>query len=125
MIDIQKLHTILLDKFPNIEDRPKHASFLLKAGKIIASGFNSRTKTHPWAVKYGHKFCRVHSELDVLLHFPFALDYLKEFTLVNLRILKSGRLSMSKPCLACQYMLASLKPKRVYYTNMYGILEEF
>lgn len=122
---LNKLHTILLDKFPNLEDRPKHATFILKAGKIICVGFNQKHKTHPWAVKYGHKFGRVHSELNALLHFPFAINHLKDFTLVNLRILKDGKLSVSKPCIACQYMLSVLKPKRIYYTNVYGMLEEF
>lgn len=97
-----------------------HFSVLMDGKKIVSLGNNSERKTHPLACKYGARFSAIHSELDCILHFPYMPQLLKEFTLVNLRFLRNGRVAIAKPCVSCQQLLQDFGISEVYYTNYYG-----
>lgn len=100
--------------------RSKHFSFLLKRRKIVGFGYNRSYDTHPIAYKYGYLFSGIHSELDCILSFNHAPRELHRCTMVNLRFLADGTLSMSKPCKKCQELLRNFNIDKIVYTNRLG-----
>lgn len=103
--------------------RSKHFSFLARKKAIIAVGWNKSRTTHPLAKKYGHRFSCIHSELDVLLNFPYPLKELYRYDLINVRINSVDSLVMSFPCVWCRKMLSDFGINKVYYTNNNGQFE--
>lgn len=100
-----------------------HASLICYKGKIITIGLNNQYKTHTKASK---DWPFLHSELDCLLRFKrkTRID-LSDSILYNVRMGKSGRLLMSRPCSECTKLILAANFKAVYYTNNLGLFEEF
>lgn len=94
-----------------------HFSALMSGKRIVSLGNNAKRKTHPLCLKYGTRFAAIHSELDCILHFPYTPQFLKEFTLVNLRFLRNGNVAIAKPCTSCQKLLRDFGISEVYYTD--------
>lgn len=126
---------ISLSLLPDINDsKSKHFTFLLKRKKIISIGYNKTKKSHPICYKYGHKFNAIHSEVDAILKASRYLQTLNNLILVNIRLstlslIKSKPiLRMSKPCIACRKLIASIPQiKHIYYSinnNNFELLEQ-
>jgi deoxycytidylate deaminase len=111
---------------PYIDSRSrcKHISFLLEGNKIISAGFNQGFKTHPIGKLNQHRFDNTHAELAAIIKTRWRIDKLGKLTLVNLRFLKDGNLSMSKPCIPCQKMLFSFGITDIWYSNTAGEMEK-
>ena len=99
--------------------RCSHIAFLLKHNKIIHIGFN-KVKTHPMLKYYPYYATGIHAELDVVM--KSNENDLSDYTLVVLRILKNKKLSMSKPCKSCQYIIKQYGINNCYYSDFSGKL---
>lgn len=102
----------------------KHASVIVYKGRIIVIGLNNQSKTHTKSTNV--KYPQIHSELSafVKLKNKTGLDF-SRCELYNIRVGRSGRTLLSYPCINCQKLLIAAKFKRVYYTNNWGVFEEF
>lgn len=92
------------------------AALLDKRGRPIAYGTNSY-KSHPIALYYG-AYPHVHAELDACL--GHGLRNCAGLSLVVVRALKDGSLSMAKPCTSCMRMMKDIGIKMVTYTGWQG-----
>jgi hypothetical protein len=108
---------------PMVTGRGLHFSFILNRNKVLCMGFAQAFKTNPMANKYGHRFNAIHSELHAILRFPFPPRELRNCTMVNIRFLRDGSLSISRPCGPCQRLLADFEMGEVWYTNRAGKFE--
>lgn len=105
--------------------RYKHFTFITNGNYIASIGVNNKYKTHPIANKYGHRFFSVHSEINAISKFPYNIQYLRKFSLINIRLNKKGELRLSKPCLSCAKLICELKITNVFFSNNYGTFEKF
>lgn len=85
----------------------KHATLVFKGGALFATGYNHDER---------------HSEV-VALGKLWPGDA-RGATVVNVRIKKSGKVGMSKPCLACQKILLDRGVGKCYYTDYEGQMKE-
>lgn len=83
-----------------------HASIIISGGRIISWGYNRGLK---------------HAEEMALRR---AGKNAKGATLVNVRLSKSGRFAMSRPCLHCGIMIGGYGIKKVMFSNGQGKFEE-
>lgn len=97
-----------------------HFSFIMKKKKIISFGWNNAWKTDRIAAKFSHRFNCIHSELMAIRNFPYRINELCNFTLVNVRLRKTGTVALSKPCECCERMLDAFNVHEVYYTTNNG-----
>lgn len=105
------------------EHRCFHTSFIVRKGKILATGIN-QIKTHPRTLEFGyHSICGLHSELDAAL--KLGMTDCSSHTLINIRIDGKGQLNMSKPCQFCQKLIKQLNFKNVYFTGPDGKFQPF
>lgn len=96
-----------------------------KKGRVIASGVNSYSKTHP-LMKYfseiagesEHK-ASIHAELNACLK---SGDKEIDSILVQ-RFDLQGKPKLAKPCRTCQVMLKAMGVKTVRYTTEEGVKE--
>lgn len=107
------------------DSRQLHFSFLILKNRIISVGYNLSFKTHPLAKKYNHRFCSIHSELKCIKNFPYPLDYLSKCYLINIRIMKNGKLGMAKPCIRCQRLLEDFDIRHIIFSNENGEFEYY
>lgn len=110
---------------PNIDERSKsrHISFLLKRNKIISYGWNRPWHGHPLANRYGARHSAVHSELSALIRSDLRFSEVSGLTMVNIRFLKDGTVSLSKPCAVCQNLLRAVRIEDIYFTDQDGIFQ--
>lgn len=104
-------------------DKFNHASLICYKGRILTIGLNNQYKTH---TKASQDWPFLHSELDSILQFKrkTRID-LADTELYNVRVGKSGRLLMSRPCSECTKLVIAANFKNVYYTNNLGLFEKF
>jgi deoxycytidylate deaminase len=100
--------------------RARHVSFIVRKKKIFSIGLNNSYKSHPLSATYGHRFNSIHAELAAILNFPRPIYFLSQFTVVNIRYLRNGKIGCSKPCCSCEKMLNDFNVKRVVYLNKFG-----
>ena len=83
-----------------------HVTFLTRGGAIVAIGYN-------------------HSDIHSEAHALSQLWPDHKFGLVcwNFRVTSTGRLTMAKPCTACQELLRLAKIKSIRYSNSEGKME--
>lgn len=104
-------------------------------GKIISSGINSY-KTHPIQAKYNSyrnfncysdpiNMNSRHAEIDCLasLKLKDSSDY-KHIELYICRVSKSGKVLISRPCIACFNYIKDLGIRDIYYSTDYGYAYE-
>lgn len=96
--------------------RHKHFSFIVKRNKILSVGYNLSFTTHPLSHKYGYRFSNIHSEMKAILDFPYPPTYLRDCTLINIRIMADGSVGLSKPCSKCQKLLKDFSITNIYYS---------
>jgi len=104
--------------------RFKHFTFIIVGKSVIACiGINNKSKTHPLAKKYDHRFHSTHSEINAIAKFPYPISYLKECIIVNIRLNKRGEIRLAKPCLPCQRLLKAFHVKNIYYSTNHETFE--
>lgn len=101
----------------NMEQDFKHVSFICDKSKIVCVGINKPFKTHPLAYKYLYRYSNIHSELDAILAFPYAIKTLPRYQLYNVRIRNSHTVGLSKPCQKCQKLLFDFRLTNIFYTT--------
>ncbi len=103
-----------------------HYSFVIQDNKIVEWGTNNRHEPpkhygyhRPWDGTFRPKF---HSEAYA---YKRARGLLTDdsFEIINVRLVKSGELRLSKPCRPCFELLASLGCKRFYYSSEVGFMD--
>jgi deoxycytidylate deaminase len=82
-----------------------HAAQIRRGGSVVASGYNHETR---------------HAEVDALL--KLWPSERKGTVVVSVRVTKSGRLSMGKPCEDCEAFLRANGVKAVIYSDFSGKL---
>ncbi len=108
----------------NENKKSRHVSFLVKKNKIAAIGINKEQKSHPIALKYGFWHQRIHSELDVILKFPFPASELMFYKIFNIRIDRHQKIRLACPCKRCLSLLAAYNIKGCYFTDDDGTFQE-
>lgn len=88
-----------------------------KRSRIISSGVNSYTKTHPrqayYAKRYGNRDrIFLHAELDAIIH-----CYEKPYAIYIARVNKKGLPCLAKPCKICQMAIKDVGIKKIVYTS--------
>lgn len=104
----------------NLEHRCSHVSFLILKGKIVHIGTNS-VRTHPENLKYNY-----HNNGAVGLHAELAVciksrkEDLSNYSMVVLRVDRTGQLNNSKPCRGCENVIKQFNINDVWYSNNKG-----
>ena len=104
----------------NLEHRCSHMAFLIRCGKIVHIGTNS-CKSHPETLKYDykdHQKVGIHAELAVCM--KSGKDNLKDYTMIVLRVDRTGKLANSKPCCGCQSVIQQFDVGEVWYSDNKG-----
>ena len=116
---------------PDSDNRCYHITFVIKK-KILSIGINS-SKTHARSQDYSYQgrngedlrqVVGKHSELAAVIKMGYQESY-EDFSFVNIRLGKTGKLLNSRPCIGCASMLHQIKPKKVFYSTNEGTFEEF
>ena len=94
-----------------------HTTFMIRKNKIVAMGINNPHKTHPYNLKYPYssEFKGIHSELAAIIH--YGSEVCEDIIFLNLKIGKTGKLFLSKPCLGCQSLLKQVGFKKMFYSD--------
>ena len=104
----------------NLEHRCSHIAFLIRCGKIIHIGTNS-CKSHPETLKYAykdHQKVGIHAELNVCM--KSGKENLKDYSMVVLRVDRTGNLANSRPCCGCQSVIKQFNIGDVWYSDSKG-----
>jgi deoxycytidylate deaminase len=117
---LQKATEFCLAQYNNIQHNYKHFSFIFRKTRLVAFGINAPYKTHPVALRFGHRFASIHSELAAILSFPYPNKELRDCRLINVRVDKYGKIKMSKPCKNCEPMLSWAGLKEIWYSTNNG-----
>ena len=83
----------------------RHGAVIVKGGRVLASGFNIANTR-----KY------IHAEIAAIANSPQTANC----TLVVVRILKNGTLSMSRPCEKCWNAINKAGISKVIFSNWGG-----
>lgn len=97
----------------------KHITFLIKGKRVVSLGTNNSFKTHPKGKELGYYANGIHSELHAYIKLRDK-SLIPHLTVVNVRLSKTGKINLSKPCKCCEPFLKGLGFKRLYYTNEQG-----
>lgn len=85
---------------------------VVRKNRVVSFGFNSR-KSHPKS-PIPRWFC-IHAELSACMGIP--ADKLHGSDVYVVRLTKTGKYAMSKPCPFCETMLRGAKVRRAFYTT--------
>lgn len=102
------------------EGRNKHFTFITQRSKIICYGYNQSFKTHPLGAKYNARFNAIHSELDAIKNFPYMINSLYQYDMINIRVRGDHTFGLSKPCYSCHKLLIFFGVREVYYSTNEG-----
>lgn len=128
----QKTFFAVADKVSELSNHPNAqlGCVVVEHGRIISSGSNSYTKTHPLQKKLDKfRFSedstgKLHSEVAALLPLLNARVDLRKASIYVSRRLKNGSLAMARPCKSCMRLIKNVGIKRVYYTTDAGFAME-
>ena len=90
---------------------------LARKNRAISTGYNDMRKTHTLMQKYNHDKTwapGLHAEVDACIGVPRAELLASDLYVV--RILKSGKVALAKPCKICQRFIADVGIHAVYYS---------
>ena len=99
--------------------RYKLAAGLFERNKLIAVKGNS-LKTHPLQLRHS-PYPHLHAESHCIIH--HGLDNCADYNLLVLRVLTSGRLTMSYPCDHCLNLIRHVGIANVYYSDWNGDIQ--
>lgn len=97
-------------------DMFRHGALLVKGGTVLNWSAN-HNKIHRWAQRfrnYGCGHATHHAELGAIL--GMSRDKTKGSDVYVIRLSKSGKLMLSKPCQMCEDLLRYVGVKRVFYS---------
>lgn len=120
---LEKAQRIAFENLDAPTGRQRHFSFITNGNTIIAWGCNNTSRTHPVAARYSD-YPYIHSELAAILAAPVRPVELREYDLINLRVMRDGSLGMAKPCRYCRRLLQDFQFKSVFYSNNEGNFEQ-
>lgn len=110
---------------PNLYQKRYHFAIAFDKSKPICISQNDPIKTNAKAFRMGERFNVQkytdypynHAETYLIFNLLNKFDYINpNWKMVVLRINRSGKLMMSKPCLNCQKILDSVNFKKVYWS---------
>lgn len=104
----------------NIENQFSHIAFLIKSGKIVHIGTNSR-KSHPKIQNYpyiSNQSTRLHAELSVCI--KSGKENLSNYKMIVLRVNRNGKLANSRPCVGCQGVIKQFNIDEVWHSDSSG-----
>ena len=110
--------------------RVKIGCVVVEHGRIISSGANSYTKTHPIQKRLdklrfdGETTAKVHAEVAALVPLIKNKTDLSKARIYVYREHKDGSLGCSRPCCGCMSLIKECGIKRVLYTNNEGYVCE-
>ncbi len=108
------------------QDKFNHATLIFNQKRLISIGVNNQYKTHTKAYKDSPEWSFKHSELSCIIRFKNTCGIdLSKTTGFNVRIGKSGKVLLSRPCILCQKLIIAANFKNFYYTNNLGLFEQF
>jgi len=115
-----------------MSNHPKHkiGCVVVLKHRVISSGTNSDTKTHPLQKRYNrYRFTdegihKCHAELSALL--PLIRDGvdLSDACIYTYKEHKDGSLACSRPCKSCMQLIKDCRIKRIFYTTELGYARE-
>ena len=116
----------------DMSDHPQYkvGAVVVMNHRIISSGHNSDSKTHPLQKKYNrYRFTdegdhKQHAELAALLPLIRERTNLSNAVIFTYREHKNGDIAMSRPCKSCLQLIKDLGIKRIYYTTEDGYAYE-
>lgn len=88
-----------------------------KSGKMLSTGCNSLTKTHPMQAKLAYKSknkkrINLHAEVSCIIKSKRQI-----YALIVVRILNDGTTASAKPCDICMEAIRLAKIKWIIYSN--------
>ena len=98
--------------------------------RLLSSGFNSDTKTHPLQKKYNRfRFTdegahKRHAELSALLPLIREGVDLSDASIFVYREHKNGTLACARPCKACMQLIKDCGIRKIFYTTEDGYVRE-
>lgn len=96
-----------------MEESIRHVSIIMSPqGNFLASGINSRIKTHPLNNVFNYPYEALHSEMAAFLAIRWNSD--KRLILINFRFNNHLQLRFSKPCKYCQKFIPQVFEKTWY-----------
>lgn len=117
----RKLLRVAFDLRNLCDNDNKHISFILDKNKIISFGYNHNFKSNKFSQRLPYYFGSRHSELHAYsrLRDKSLMPYL---TLVNIRMSKTGKLNIAKPCPICMgfFCQEGMRPRKLYFTDVDG-----
>lgn len=107
-----------------------HFAYLYMKNKLISTGVNQPSKTHPFIMKCANRlnleFCKnfpyIHAEIAAVSKCIGLYD-LSDLKMVVIRLSKRGELRNSKPCRNCHMILSSLGINQIFHSTEEGIVE--
>lgn len=121
---IPKAQAILPKIAKQRDSKYKHFTFVVKASRILVTGWNDAGKTHPICAHYGYFNNAMHAEVHCFLRIPHNLR-LHGVHLVNIQLRRGQRVAISAPCKKCQYFLFDQGFDSIWYsTDTPGLWEK-
>ena len=115
-----------------LSDHKQHkiGAVVVMKHRIISSGFNKNTKTHPLQKKYNqYRFSEdsvhtCHAELSALLPLINDGTDLSNASVFVYREHKNGALACARPCKSCMKLIKDVGIRRIFYTTDNGDVRE-
>ena len=110
--------------------RYKVGAVVVMNHRIISSGHNSDSKTHPLQKKYNkYRFTdegehKQHAELAAILPLIREKVDLSNAVIFTHRVHKNGAFAMSRPCKSCMQLIKDVGIKKICYTTEDGYASE-
>ena len=112
------------------DHKQKIGAVVVMKHRIVSSGCNSDSKTHPLQKYYNqHRFSadtphKCHAELSALL--PLIKDEidLSNASIFTYRQHKNGELACARPCKSCMALIKDCGIKKIFYTTEDGYARE-
>jgi len=103
-----------------LSDHPafKLGACLVKKHRVLSSGHNLITKTHPLIRKYD-EFKTIHAEVHAIVKMKDK-NAIDKATMYIYRAKRNGSLALAKPCDCCRKIMKVFGIKHIHYTTEDG-----
>ena len=116
----------------DLSDHPKYkiGAIVVSKHRIVSSGVNSNSKTHPLQKQYNrYRFAddcahKCHAELAALLPLIRDEEDLSGSSVFVYREHKNGIRAMARPCKSCMALIKDCGIRRIFYTTEDGFARE-
>lgn len=103
-----------------------HYSFVVFEGKIVGWGRNHSAeppKHYGYHARLQYPIAKTHAEIDAYRRCRYIIKD-EVFEIINIRMDRTGKLRISKPCCCCYELLTELGCKKFYYSSEVGFLTQ-